>query len=335
MVTMTNNLSDAAPTASRGLPGTLRMAILFNPTAGYIHGLQRKLWPLQREFPGRLWIREASLLENMPQYVAQCREFAPDILGIAGGDGTIHQVLNHYLRTTPLEQMPIISFLGGGSQNCVHMSLGREGRLLSALRRLLEIGTPEQLAIREQRLIRVNHDRYGFLVAYAFAGKLLQEFNRRRGDRTREYATKFTWDIIRRAFSPAEHGEEPFVQHWKGRLFVDGVEEEPRRWLHVVAGNIDWLPVWITILNHTPIVPDTFRLSACGVPFEEIGLDFWKVLWGKGLDDPRYLVRSPRHCRFELEEPSPIIVEGELVGVSNVLELEITEQKLRVLRGLQ
>lgn len=57
----------------------------------------------------------------------------PDVLAINGGDGTVHVVLTALLNRLPLEQLPLVQVLPGGTMNTSSGSYGVRGRMLGVI----------------------------------------------------------------------------------------------------------------------------------------------------------------------------------------------------------
>src|SRR3954470_14930223 len=70
-----------------------------------------------------------------------CEEFKKeriDVLGISGGDGTLHHTLTAMLSTYGEQPMPMIAILRGGTMNTVANSLGIKGETGQLLFELID-----------------------------------------------------------------------------------------------------------------------------------------------------------------------------------------------------
>lgn len=113
-------------------------------------------------------LRDASTPEELSRALAAFRAARIDLLGVNGGDGTVHQVLTALVRTWGDGPLPRLALLRGGAMNTVANGSGVRGRPERILREVLarrRSGAP--LRTIERDLLRVSADggepRYGFI----------------------------------------------------------------------------------------------------------------------------------------------------------------------------
>ncbi len=113
-------------------------------------------------------LRDASTPEELSRSLAAFRAARIDLLGVNGGDGTVHQVLTALVRTWGDGPLPRLALLRGGAMNTVAHGSGVRGRPERVLREVLarrRSGAP--LRTIERDLLRVSADggeaRYGFI----------------------------------------------------------------------------------------------------------------------------------------------------------------------------
>ena len=86
-----------------------------------------------------------------------------DILGINGGDGTIHHTLTAFIKTYGGRPMPMVAILRGGTMNTIANSYGIKGEPSRLLFELVDkYHNDEPFEVFEKEIIRVG-DAYGFL----------------------------------------------------------------------------------------------------------------------------------------------------------------------------
>ena len=99
-----------------------------------------------------------------------------DVLAINGGDGTINQTINAFIRAYGDEKIPAIALLRGGTVNVLAKNLGLEGtpdqRLTTLIKLYATHRLSKPLAINT---LKVNN-RYGFLFANGACASFLEEF---------------------------------------------------------------------------------------------------------------------------------------------------------------
>lgn len=115
----------------------LHVALVSNPTSGQNarRGLLTGIGDLLRAYP-RVPHFEESTFEGI---VGAARAIAHDdteIVAVNGGDGTVQAVLTGLMRA-PVERLPVLAVLRGGTTNSTAHNVGYGSRPLPALRRLL------------------------------------------------------------------------------------------------------------------------------------------------------------------------------------------------------
>lgn len=128
-------------------------------------------------------------LEDLPVQAARLAEAPPSVIGIHGGDGTLHQTIaalakafghsgdatggHHSLDPIPL---PPVAILTGGTMNVVASSLGiraQPERLVAQLAEDARAGRKHELAFR--RCLRVG-DSFGFVFGNGLMANFLEEY---------------------------------------------------------------------------------------------------------------------------------------------------------------
>src|SRR5687767_12512499 len=86
-----------------------------------------------------------------------------DILGINGGDGTIHVTLTAFLQVYGEAPLPRVALLRGGTLNTIANGLGIAGDSQRLLYEVIDrYHQNEEMATREQAILQIG-DRYGFI----------------------------------------------------------------------------------------------------------------------------------------------------------------------------
>lgn len=121
-----------------------KTAVMLNPLSGRIRKRIDTIRVLAHGIPGAV-IREASTLAELNHCVDEFSALAVDHLVIAGGDGTVHAVLNRLLAGGLWRKPPVLSIIPGGTTNMTATDIGSRGspeknlRLLtSCLQRLAD-----------------------------------------------------------------------------------------------------------------------------------------------------------------------------------------------------
>lgn len=139
-----------------------------NPRARRNHrrpGIARRL---RERLGGDGEVLDASTPEELARAVERFRSARIDLLGVSGGDGTIHQVLTAFARAYGTDPLPRLLLLRGGAMNTVARGNGVRAGPDDALRETLQrIRRGHPLRTVERDLLKVSADgsepRYGFI----------------------------------------------------------------------------------------------------------------------------------------------------------------------------
>ena len=109
---------------------------------------------------------EVIVTRNIEQLPEVAREFLKkeiEILGINGGDGSLHLTLSVLVNVFKDKSLPKIIALRGGTMNTMPNSVGLKGKTLEILKKVIEkYQKGEPLETIKQHLVRLN-DQYGFM----------------------------------------------------------------------------------------------------------------------------------------------------------------------------
>lgn len=123
---------------------------------------------LRERLAGDGEVLDASTPDELARAVERFRAARIDVLGVNGGDGTVHYVLTAFARAYRSEPLPKLLVLRGGTMNTVARGAGVRGDPEGILREVLvQLRRGSSLRTLERDLLRVAADggepRYGFI----------------------------------------------------------------------------------------------------------------------------------------------------------------------------
>jgi diacylglycerol kinase (ATP) len=108
-----------------------------------------------------------------------CEEFKKErieILGISGGDGTMHHTLTAMIRTYGEQELPLVAMLRGGTMNTIANSLGIRGQTPKLLFELVDKHRRQQpFDVFEKEVLQVD-DKYGFIFGNGIVYNFMHEY---------------------------------------------------------------------------------------------------------------------------------------------------------------
>ena len=144
----------------------------------------------------------------------------PSIIGVHGGDGTLHWTVTALLRAFRERPLPPLALLPGGTMNVVASSLGIQAKPEDLLAQLVageKATDPPAVVVR--RCLKVQ-DEYGFVFGTGLITNFLQEYYAA-GDYG---SSRAIWILLRSILSEATTGRyaKRIFRRFHGRVFVDG-----------------------------------------------------------------------------------------------------------------
>ena len=152
-----------------------------------------------------------------------CEEFKKeqiDILGISGGDGTLHHTLTAMIKTYGEQPLPQVAILRGGTMNTIANSLGIKGAPSKLLFELVDrYHNDEPFDTFEREILAVG-DAYGFI----FGGGVISNFLELYYGTGRPSPSTAAKLLLRSILSAAVGGRlsKKMSRRFRARVTVDG-----------------------------------------------------------------------------------------------------------------
>jgi len=141
------------PVLARGL----KAGVLCNPQSGRARRILQALRRAAAALPGARYHEAVSRLDM----VSALNDFSADgvdVLAVIGGDGTVHAVLSHLLRTGASPALPMLTVVPAGTTNMTASDLGIHGHPLALLARLRKhLEHPGRARTLDRPVLRVEH----------------------------------------------------------------------------------------------------------------------------------------------------------------------------------
>ncbi len=176
--------------------GRVRFGVIANPNARFVRSHPKIQEALAKLGPER--VRLTPSIDELPFAITSLlREEGVNVLGICGGDGTVHHTLNALVQVCSSSsneaeaetfRLPPVTLLRGGTLNIVARALQVEGqtvRLLQRMERDFADGPLECLPIRQLNVLGVRDGegnvRYGFIFGSEITALCLELYEKRFG----------------------------------------------------------------------------------------------------------------------------------------------------------
>jgi len=264
-----------------------------------------------------------SNLEELIEEARRIAAAAPAVVGIHGGDGTLHRTLSALIAAYLPRPLPPIAILPGGTMNVVASSLGIRVRPEAVLAELAESersgGRPPTL---RRRCLRVG-DEYGFIFGNGLLANFLEEYYAR----GRYGTARAVWVVFRILVSLLTTGRyaRRVFRRFRGRVEIDGRPLPRTNLTGVGAATVTEVGFGFKLHHRADDDPDRMGgLAIHGGPLSLL-LDVLDVRLGRGL--------SPR--RAESFVASRVVLEPEDAETTYTLDgdLHVAQGPLAVELG--
>jgi diacylglycerol kinase (ATP) len=280
----------------------------------------------------------AEATQSIDDLYRVCEEFKKeriDVLGISGGDGTMHHTLTAMIRTYGDEPLPPVAILRGGTMNTIARSFGIFGDAPQLTFELVDRhrrGLLPTIPWFEREILQVG-DAYGFIFGNGIIYNFLNEYYAS-GNPSPGTAAQL---ILRAAGSTMVRGPlaRRIYKRFHARVVADGDRWACEDFVTVAAAVVEQIGLGFKPFYRANDAGDAFALL--GIHTDAVGFvsELPNILAGKPMRRDKVIDQAARHVVFEADEPLEYIIDGDTYvqepGRAGSLTLRVGP-KLRFLR---
>jgi diacylglycerol kinase (ATP) len=248
-------------------------------------------------------------------------------LAIAGGDGTLHQVVTRLLSMgLPTSQLPLIWVIPCGTMNILARCLGLARHPLACWDTMDAALEADGIWTRtEQRTLSIE-GRHGFLFGNGVVASFLDEYNRLMSGSSHPSVPRL---LVKRVGSALVGGvsTKALNQPYCGEVRCDGQLWEGERWTAVAAGTVVQIGMGFRPFPEVLTSSDAMQVVGIGTGLRGLVWELPRIRMGWALSNPSNRTTLCRH--LELRGPSQrYMVDGELYDApeSGVLTVRVGER---------
>ena len=263
-----------------------------------------------------------------------CEEFKKErieVLGISGGDGTLHHTLTAMIKTYGDEPLPPVAILRGGTMNTIARSFGIFGetpRLTFELVDRQRRGLLAEIPSFERAILQIG-DKFGFIFGNGIIYNFLHEYYAT-GNPSPSVAAQL---IIRAAGSTMVRGplSRRIYKRFHARVVADGDRWACEDFITVAASVVEQIGLGFKPFYRVHERDDAF--AVLGIHTSAVGFvaELPNILAGKPMRRDKVIDQAARHVVFESDDELEYIIDGDTYVQSGSLTLK-TGPKLRFLR---
>jgi diacylglycerol kinase family enzyme len=270
-------------------------------------------------------------LDDLYRVVEQFKEERIDVLGISGGDGTLHHTLTAMIKTYGDQPLPPVAILRGGTMNTIARSLGIYGesqRLTFELTDLHRRGLLHEVPVVEREVLQIG-DKFGFIFGNGIIYNFLHEYYAT-GNPSPATATKL---ILRAAGSSMVAGplSRRIYKRFRARVWADGDRWACDDFITVAAAVVEQIGLGFKPFYRIGDGHAGFALL--GIHTDAVGFvaELPNILSGKPMRRDKVIDQLAREVIFESDEELEYIIDGDTYVQKDPLTLHVGP-RLRFLR---
>lgn len=253
---------------------------------------------------------ETKSLADVEKLAAEFRDRDIDILGISGGDGTLHGTLTAFVHAYGDRPLPKIAFLRGGTMNNTASCLkirGTPERILSNL--ILKYHSDEPFRTTELDLLEVN-GRYGFIFGMGVVSRFLEHYEQTEGEPTPLRAALL---LLRYMLSGFANGKATarLCSRFDATITVGGKPLPFRNYTMLFAGTIETLCFNFRPLYRAREIPNHFQFVGISATPRQLLTSFPSAMLARPSGSECFADVVGQRAVIELAEPMIYTIDGD------------------------
>jgi len=262
-----------------------------------------------------------------------CQEFAReriDVLGISGGDGTLHHTLTAMIRAYGDQPLPSIAILRGGTMNTVANALGIVGDTRDLLFELVDKQRQGVALPTFDKAVLQIGNRYGFIFGNGIIYNFLHEYYAR-GNPSPATATRL---ILAAVGSTVVKGplSQRIYRRFRARVTADGERWACEDYVTVAAAVVDQIGLGFKPFYRCNEDPRGFALLGIHTNALGFAVELPNILAARPMRKDKAIDAVAHEVVFEpLDGPLEYIIDGDTYREEGPLTLK-TGPTLRFVR---
>ena len=248
-------------------------------------------------------------LDDLYRVAEEFKAAGIDILGINGGDGTVHVTLTAFIKVYGDAKLPKIALLRGGTLNTIARSLGIKGSPQNLLYNVADKYHNGETFVLDNRAVLQVNDRYGFMfgtgIAYNFMDAYYATGNPSPLNGAKVLARLVGSALVGGPFSKKMGRRVPM------RVTSEGVTWARQDFLTVVCGAMADIGLGFRPWYRWNEVPGKFAAVGIHCSPARLALELYKVFRARAIRRDKAIDEVSGHLRLEADEPIGYIMDGD------------------------
>lgn len=249
-------------------------------------------------------------LDDLYRAAEEFKAAGIDILGINGGDGTIHVTLTAFLKVYDGASFPKVAILRGGTLNTIAKGLGIKGKPQQILYEVIDrYHQGEELKTVPTHVLQVG-DQHGFIFGNGLIANFLEAYY---GTGRPSPLTGAT-TLLRAIGSALVGGRfvKRLFRRFHGRVTVDGETWAREDFVALTGATVPEIGLGFTPFYRWREKPGHFAFLGIHASPLAVALDLPRVFRGKGMRRDKAIDVVAREIRIETDEEFVYTIDGDL-----------------------
>jgi diacylglycerol kinase (ATP) len=259
-------------------------------------------------------------LDDLYRAAEEFKRAEIDILGINGGDGTIHVTLTAFAQVYGATPLPKIAILPGGTLNTIAHGIGLRGKPQDVLYEVIErYHAGEELRFVERNLLKIN-DKYGFIFGNGLIANFLQAYYAT-GRPSPLTGARLVVRTILGAFFRTRFVKN-LARRWQGQVTVDGEVWARPDYTTVTGATVTEIGLGFKPFYRAVEKPDEFALLGIHCSAVSLSVEVPRIYRGQPIRRDKVISQTARKATLAAEEPFAYAIDGDIYPAVNEVVLE-------------
>jgi diacylglycerol kinase family enzyme len=251
-----------------------------------------------------------------------------DILGINGGDGTIHVTLTAFLKVYGDAPFPKVAILRGGTLNTIAKGIGIVGAPSDILYEIIDRARRgEEIPVQERHIMKVGAD-YGFIFGNGLIANFLQAYYGT-GNPSPWTGAKL---LARTVASAVVRGKlvKSLFRRFTGEVMVDGETWARQDYTTVTGSTVPEIGLGFKPFYRCDEKPGHFAFLGMHCPAVSLAAELPRIFMGRAMRRDKAISVVARDCHIRGDEPFGYTIDGDIYTGARELTIS-TGPRLRLI----